>query len=64
MAQAPIKNEGSDANNKIRQSQAMMVLDVSQPFGGSMERAANAVKAKVFVIASKNDLTVTPATRY
>ena len=40
MAQAPAKNEGSDANDKIRQSQAMMALDVSQPFGGSMQRAA------------------------
>jgi homoserine O-acetyltransferase len=38
----------------------MMALDVSQPFDGSMERAAEAVKAKVFVIASKTDQTVTP----
>jgi homoserine O-acetyltransferase len=60
LAQAPAKGEGSDANDKIRQSQAMMALDVSQPFGGSMERAAAAVKAKLFVIASKTDLTVTP----
>ena len=60
MAQARGKNEGSDANNKIRQSQAMMALDVSQTFGGSMQQAAAAVKAKVFVVASKNDLTVTP----
>ncbi len=60
LAQAPAKGEGSDANNKIRQSQAMMALDVSQPFGGSLQRAAAAVKAQVFVIASKNDLTVTP----
>jgi homoserine O-acetyltransferase/O-succinyltransferase len=60
MAQAPVKNEGSDANNKIRQSQAMMALDVSQAFGGSMQRAAEAVKAKVLVVSSKNDLTVTP----
>ena len=60
LAQAPAKGEGSDANDKIRQSQAMMALDVSSPFGGSMERTAAAVKAKVFVVASKNDLTVTP----
>ena len=60
IAQAPAKAAGSDANNKIRQSQAMMALDVSQPFDGSMERAAEAVKAKVFVIASKTDQTVTP----
>jgi homoserine O-acetyltransferase/O-succinyltransferase len=49
-----------DANNHIRQSQAMMALDVSAPFGGSMERAAQAVKAKVLVIANDTDHMVTP----
>jgi len=60
LATAANINQGSDANDKIRQSQAMMALDVSQPFGGSMQHAAASVKAKVFVIASKHDLTVTP----
>ena len=60
LAQAPAKGEGSDANNKIRQSQAMMSLDVSQPFAGPMQRAAAAVKAKVLVVVSKYDHTVTP----
>jgi len=60
VAAAAAANQGSDANDKIRQSQAMMALDVSQPFGGSMERAAAAVKAKVLVVASKHDHTVTP----
>ena len=60
LAEAPAKAQGSDANNKIRQAQAMMALDVSLPFDGSMQRVAAAVKAKVFVIASKTDLTVTP----
>jgi homoserine O-acetyltransferase len=60
LAHASTSNYGSDANNKIRQSQAMMALDVSSAFGGSMEKAAAAVKAKVFVIASKFDSTVTP----
>jgi homoserine O-acetyltransferase len=49
-----------DANNTIRQSEAMMALDVSDVFGGSMEKAAAAVKAKVFVVVSKQDHTVTP----
>ena len=57
---AKASNEGSDANYKIRQVQAMMALDVSAPFGGSMEGAAAAVKAEVLVIVSKNDHTVTP----
>jgi homoserine O-acetyltransferase/O-succinyltransferase len=51
---------GKDANNKIRQSEAMMSLDISEQFGRSMKKAAAAVKAKVFVIVSKQDHTVTP----
>jgi homoserine O-acetyltransferase len=49
-----------DANDHIRQSEAMMALDVSAPFGGSMERAAQAVKAKVLVIVNDTDHMVTP----
>jgi len=60
IAQAKSASDGSDANDKIRQSEAMMSLDVSAPFGGSMERAAAAVKAKVLVVVSKFDHTVTP----
>jgi homoserine O-acetyltransferase len=50
----------SDANNKIRQDQAMMALDITQEFGGSLERTARAVKAKVFVVVAKFDHVVTP----
>jgi homoserine O-acetyltransferase len=52
--------DAEDANNTIRQSEAMMALDVSDVHGGSMEKAAAAVKAKVFVVVSKQDHTVTP----
>jgi len=48
------------ANDKIRQAQAMMQLDVSREFGGSLERTAQAVKAKVFVVVAKQDHVVTP----
>ncbi|MDT7777698.1 MAG: hypothetical protein QOC99_210, partial [Acidobacteriota bacterium] len=51
---------GFDANDKIRQDQAMMALDVSAPFGGSMERAAAAVKARVLVVVAAQDHVVTP----
>ena len=51
---------GSDANDKIRQTQAMMALDITQEFGGSLERTAKTVKAKVFVVVSKFDHVVTP----
>jgi homoserine O-acetyltransferase len=50
----------TDANNKIRQVEAMMGLDVSDHFGGSMERAAASVEAKVFVIVDTYDHVVTP----
>ncbi|HEV8430176.1 MAG TPA: alpha/beta fold hydrolase [Pyrinomonadaceae bacterium] len=49
-----------DANDKIRQVQAMMQLDVSRDFDGSLERAVRAVKAKVFVVVAKYDHVVTP----
>ena len=49
-----------DANDKIRQDQAMMALDVSRDFGGSLERAARSVKAKVLVVVAKFDHVVTP----
>ena len=51
---------GFDANDKIRQAQAMMALDVAAPFGGSLQRAAATVKAKVLVIVAKFDHVVTP----
>ena len=54
------KGGGSDANNKIRQCEAMMGIDVSDRFGGSMDAAARAVKAKVLVIVARQDHVVTP----
>jgi homoserine O-acetyltransferase len=52
-------NPTSDANNKIRQAEAMMSLDVSEDFGHAMDRAAAAVKAKVLLIVSRYDHVVT-----
>jgi homoserine O-acetyltransferase len=54
-----------DANDHIRQMEAMMSLDVSDAFGGSsqersMQKAAAAVKAKVLVVVATNDHVVTP----
>jgi homoserine O-acetyltransferase len=53
-------DKAEDANDTIRQSEAMIGLDVSDVFGGSMEKAAASVKAKVFVVVAKQDHTVTP----
>jgi homoserine O-acetyltransferase len=60
IAKARTGSDGSDANDKIRQCEAMMALDVSVPFQGSLERAASAVKARVLVVVSKYDHVVTP----
>lgn len=49
-----------DANNHIRTTQAVMSLDVSAPFGGSMERAAATVKAKTLILVSLEDHVVSP----
>lgn len=60
LAKARRSTHRFDANDKIRQTQAMMQLDVSRKFGGSLERAAKAVKAKLFVVVAKLDHVVTP----
>ncbi len=52
--------QGFDANNWIRQLQAMMAQDVSKPFGESMEKAAAAVHAKVLVVVATQDHMVNP----
>lgn len=61
MANAKAKTDGFDANDKIRQTQAMMMLDITEKFGGSWEKTADAIKAKVFVIVAHLDHVVTPA---
>ena len=42
---------GPDANNKIRQAEAMMALDAADPLG---------VRAKMFIAVSRSDHTVSP----
>jgi len=44
-----------------RQAAAIAALDVSAPFGGSMERAAAAVRSKLLVIVPERDEVVDPA---
>ena len=61
LAEAKTSNQGSDANDKIRQVEAMMSLNVAEPYGDSLEKAAAAVKARLLVIVGKEDHTVTPS---
>jgi homoserine O-acetyltransferase len=57
------KNEtaGMDANDKIRQTQAMMSIDVTEKFSGSWVEAVKTVKAKSLIVVSRYDHVVTPA---
>ena len=48
------------ANNRVIQLEAMMGHDVAAPFGGSLERAAQAMKAKMLVVVNVHDRMVTP----
>ncbi len=49
-----------DANDWIRQLQAMIADDVSAPYGHSLQRAAARVRAQVLVIPSLQDHMVDP----
>jgi homoserine O-acetyltransferase len=50
----------SDASDRVRQGQAMMNLDISDRFGGSMANAASAVHARTLIVVSKSDHAMTP----
>lgn len=49
-----------NAYNTMGQLKAMIGHDVSQPFGGSMERARQAVRAELLVVSSIQDHVVRP----
>jgi homoserine O-acetyltransferase/O-succinyltransferase len=51
---------GFDANDWIRQAQAMMGHDVSRPWAGDMAKAAAAVKARVLIVVGLQDHMVNP----
>lgn len=48
-------------DNYICQLKAIMKHDISSPFNGSMEDAAKAIKADLFLILSETDMMVNPA---
>jgi len=48
------------ANDRVTQLEAMMGHDVAAPFGGSMEKAAQALKSKMLVVVNLHDHMVTP----
>jgi homoserine O-acetyltransferase len=50
-----------DANDWLRQLEAMMAQDAASPYGESLARAAHAVKAKMLIVVAKQDHMVNPA---
>ena len=50
-----------DANDWLRQLQAMIAIDGAKPYGESLSRAAHAVKAKMLIVAAKQDHMVNPS---
>lgn len=50
----------NDANDTVRQLQAMIAHDIPAQFGGSMEKAAAAVKAPMMIIVAMQDHMVNP----
>jgi homoserine O-acetyltransferase len=49
-----------DANDSVRQTQAILTQDITAPFGESLERAAAAVHAPVFIVVNRQDHLVNP----
>jgi homoserine O-acetyltransferase/O-succinyltransferase len=49
-----------DAVDRVRQLEAMMRHDVTVPFGGSFEKTAAVVKARLLVVVDAHDHMVTP----
>jgi homoserine O-acetyltransferase len=49
-----------DANDRIRQLEAMLGHDVFKKFGGNMNQAAQAVKARTLIVAGLRDHMVNP----
>lgn len=60
ITKARAETGGMDANDKIRQTQAMMSIDVTEKFDGSWEKAAASVRARSLVAVSRFDHVVTP----
>ena len=57
---AALRELGVDANNHVCQAQAVMALDIAASFGGSLARAAAAIRAKMLVVGTWQDREVNP----
>ena len=46
--------------DKLAENTAMRSMDITAPFGGSMQQAAGAVRSRMLIIVGTHDLAVTP----
>lgn len=51
-----------DANDNVRQIQAILTQDIAAAYGGSLERAATAVRVPVLIVVNRQDHLVNPMT--
>ena len=51
-----------DANDTIRQIEAMLSQDIAAPFAGSLPRVATAIHAPILAIVNRQDHVVNPTT--
>jgi homoserine O-acetyltransferase len=59
-ARAAVNELCLDPNDNVRQAQAVMALDIAAEFGGSMGRAAAAIRAALLVVGTWQDREVNP----
>jgi homoserine O-acetyltransferase len=51
-----------DANDSVRQTQAILTQGIASPFGGSLEPAAAAIHVPVLIVINRQDRLVNPTT--
>lgn len=51
-----------DANDSVRQTQAILTQDIAAPFGGNLDRAAAAIHAPMLIVINRQDHLVNPMT--
>jgi homoserine acetyltransferase len=51
-----------DANDSVRQTQAILTQDIAASFGGSLERAAAIVHIPALIVINRQDHLVNPTT--
>ena len=57
-----VEDGSFDANDNLRQVQAILTQDIAAQFGGSLERAAAAIHLPILIVVNRQDHLVNPMT--